>query len=129
MGHGCQSSLAQHKEVEHGEQGQEHEEEHGKETGSKDPEREEAGKEGEEVAGPGRPTRSARAASVSWPRRMKIWGLSKRAAHYGQAPTADVRCDRCMYMFPPLPVGGCRLVRGVIRSSATCDEFKRRKTS
>ena len=48
------SSLAPDKEVEHGDQGQEHEEEHGKETGSKDPEREEAGKEGEEVAGPGR---------------------------------------------------------------------------
>src|SRR6478672_3404129 len=43
------------REVEHGEQGQEHEEEHGKETGSKDPEREEAGKEGEEVAAPTNP--------------------------------------------------------------------------
>jgi hypothetical protein len=57
-----------------------------------------------------------------------IWGLSKQAAHYGQEATADVRCDRCAYMFPPFAVGGCRLVRGVIRSSATCDEFKRRKT-
>jgi hypothetical protein len=55
VGHGCQSSLAPHKEVEYGEQGQEHEEEHGKETGAKDPEREEAGKEGEEVAGPTNP--------------------------------------------------------------------------
>ena len=41
-----------HKEVEHGEQGQEHEEEHGKEAGSKDAEREAAGQEGQEVAGP-----------------------------------------------------------------------------
>jgi hypothetical protein len=32
-------------------------------------------------------------------------------------------------MFPPFAVGGCRLVRGAIRSSATCDEFKPRKTS
>ena len=41
-----------YKEVEHGEQGQEHEEEHGKEARSKDAERKEAGQEGEEVAGP-----------------------------------------------------------------------------
>jgi hypothetical protein len=27
-------------------------------------------------------------------------------------------------MFPPLALGGCRLVRGAIRNSATCDEFK-----
>jgi hypothetical protein len=55
---------------------------------------------------------------------MKIWGLSKRAANYRDAPTPDVRCDRCAYMFPPLALGGCRLVRGAIRNSATCDEFK-----
>jgi len=30
-------------------------------------------------------------------------------------------------MFPPLALGGCRLVRGVIRSSSTCDEFRPRK--
>jgi hypothetical protein len=60
---------------------------------------------------------------------MRIWGLSKRAAHYQQAPVADVRCDRCVYMFPPFPIGGCRFVRGVIRSSATCDEFKPRKAA
>ena len=40
---------------------------------------------------------------------------------------ADVRCDHCKYMFPPLAVGGCRSVRGVIRSSATCEEFKPRQ--
>ena len=27
------------------------------------------------------------------------------------APEPAVRCDRCKYMFPPLGVGGCRLVR------------------
>ena len=58
---------------------------------------------------------------------MKIWALSKRAARYQVAPSADVRCDRCAYMFPPLALGGCRLVRGVIRGSATCDEFRSRK--
>lgn len=35
--------------------------------------------------------------------------------------------DRCKYMFPPFALGGCRLVRGVIRGSATCDEFRPRK--
>jgi hypothetical protein len=60
---------------------------------------------------------------------MRIWGLSKRAAHYRQAPVSDVRCNRCAYMFPPLAVGGCRLVRGAIRGSATCDEFKPRRAT
>ena len=46
------SLTGTHKEVKHGDKGQEHEEEHGKETGSKDAEREAAGQEGEEVAGP-----------------------------------------------------------------------------
>jgi len=32
-------------------------------------------------------------------------------------------------MFPPLGLGGCRLVRGVIRGSATCDHFSARKRS
>jgi hypothetical protein len=59
-------------------------------------------------------------------RRMKIWGASKKAVHYANAPAAEVRCDRCRYMFPPFSVGGCRLVRGVIRGSATCDEFRSR---
>jgi hypothetical protein len=59
---------------------------------------------------------------------MRIWGLSKKAARYEKAPDAGVRCDRCKYMFPPLAIGGCRLVRGVIRGSATCDEFRRRAT-
>jgi hypothetical protein len=30
-------------------------------------------------------------------------------------------------MFPPLALGGCRLVRGVIRGSANCKEFEPRK--
>jgi hypothetical protein len=58
---------------------------------------------------------------------MKIWGSSEKSARYRQAPNADVRCDRCKYMFPPLAVGGCRLVRGAIQGTATCDEFRPRK--
>ena len=57
----------------------------------------------------------------------KIWGLSKLDADYGPAPTPDVRCDRCKYMFPPLAFGGCRLVRGVIRGSSSCKEFVPRR--
>ena len=53
----------------------------------------------------------------------KIWGLSKRDADYGPAPTPDVRCDVCKFMFPPLALGGCRLVRGVISASSSCKEF------
>ena len=57
----------------------------------------------------------------------KIWGLSKRDAKYGPAPTADVRCDKCRYMFPPLSLGGCRLVRGLISGSSSCKEFVPRR--
>ena len=53
----------------------------------------------------------------------RIWGLSKRAANYRPAPKPEVRCEACKYMFPRLALGGCRLVRGVIQGSATCDEF------
>ena len=56
----------------------------------------------------------------------KIWGLSKRDADYGPAPTPDVRCDKCKYMFPPLSLGGSRLVRGVISGSSSCKEFEAR---
>ena len=56
-------------------------------------------------------------------RMTKIWGLSKPDAEYGPAPTPDVRCDKCKYMFPPLALGGCRLVRGVISGSSSCKEF------
>ena len=57
-----------------------------------------------------------------------VWGLSKKNANYRPAPQPEVRCDRCKYMFPPLALGGCRLVRGLIRSSGTCDEFIPRRT-
>jgi len=53
----------------------------------------------------------------------RIWGLSKTAAKYRQAPRPEVRCDACKFMFPKLAVGGCRLVRGVIGASSTCDHF------
>ena len=53
----------------------------------------------------------------------KIWGLSKAASHYKPAPKPSVRCDACRYMFPRLPVGSCKLVRGLIKGSYTCDEF------
>ena len=37
---------------------------------------------------------------------VRIWGLSKRRAHYRPATTPDGRCDRCKYMFPPLALVG-----------------------
>lgn len=59
----------------------------------------------------------------------KIWGRSKQDAHYRPAPKPAVRCRDCRFMFPPLAVGGCRYVRGVISGSATCDEFSPRHAS
>lgn len=59
--------------------------------------------------------------------RMRVWGLQKKGANYKPAPTPDVRCDRCM--FPPLAMGGCRLVRGLIQGSGTCDEFTPRRSA
>jgi hypothetical protein len=59
---------------------------------------------------------------------VTIWGLSKKEAHYRPAPEPDMRCDRCKYMFPLVALGGCRLVRGLIRASATCDKFAPRRT-
>ena len=56
-----------------------------------------------------------------------VWSLSKKDANYGPAPTPEVRCDHCKYMFPPLAIGGCRLVRGVISGSASCKEFVARR--
>jgi hypothetical protein len=53
----------------------------------------------------------------------KIWGLSKTASNYKPAVKSSVRCDACRYMFPRLPVGTCKLVRGLIKGSHTCDEF------
>jgi hypothetical protein len=53
----------------------------------------------------------------------KVWGLSKAQANYRPAPKPEVRCQVCKFMAPRLAVGGCRLVRGVIHASDTCDEF------
>jgi hypothetical protein len=57
-----------------------------------------------------------------------IWGLSKNDANYGPARLPELRCDHCKYMFPPLALGGCRLVRGIISGSASCKEFVPRHT-
>ena len=57
----------------------------------------------------------------------KIWSLQARREGTDPAPTPDVRCDRCKYMFPPLSLGGCRLVRGVISGSSSCKEFVPRR--
>ena len=57
----------------------------------------------------------------------RVLGLSKKRANCRPAPRAEVRCDPCTYMFPPLALGGCRLVRGLIRSSATCDKLTPRR--
>jgi len=59
----------------------------------------------------------------------RVWGLSKLKANYRPAPEPEVRCDHWRYMFPPLGLGGCRLVRGLIQASATCDEFTPRRNS
>jgi len=53
----------------------------------------------------------------------EIWGLSKKDANYRPASATELRCDHCKFMFPRVGVGGCRLVRGLIRSSDTCDRF------
>ena len=60
---------------------------------------------------------------------MRIWGLSKSQANYRPAATLEVRCAGCKYMFPPLAFGGCRLVRGLIQGSATCDHFTPRRAN
>jgi hypothetical protein len=57
-----------------------------------------------------------------------VWGLSKTQANYRDAPTPAVQCKVCKFMFPPLAVGSCRFVRGVIEGSKTCDEFAPRKS-
>jgi hypothetical protein len=58
-----------------------------------------------------------------------VWGLSKTQANYRDAPTPAVQCKVCKFMFPPLAVGSCRFVRGVIEGSKTCDEFVPRHES
>jgi hypothetical protein len=59
----------------------------------------------------------------------KTWGLSKQAANYRQASKPETSCIACKWMFPRLPVGSCKYVRGVIQGSATCDEFEARRPS
>jgi hypothetical protein len=59
----------------------------------------------------------------------RIWSRSKSSANYRPASTPDTRCDQCKYMFPPLALGGCRIVRGMIQGSATCDEFAPRRSA
>ena len=49
----------------------------------------------------------------------KTWGLSKKAANYRPTPKVEVRCGACKFMFPRLPMGGCKYVRGVISAKAT----------
>ena len=56
----------------------------------------------------------------------KTWGLSKGEARYRPAPKPEVSCINCKWMFPRLPLGSCKYVRGVIEGSATCDEFESR---
>ena len=57
----------------------------------------------------------------------KVWGLSKKQANYRPAPKPAVQCRVCTFMFPPLGIGSCKYVRGVISGSATCDEFAPRR--
>jgi hypothetical protein len=57
-----------------------------------------------------------------------VWGLSKEQANYRDAPSPAVQCKVCKFMFPPLAIGSCRFVRGVIEGSKTCDEFAPRKS-
>ena len=60
---------------------------------------------------------------------QKIWGYSKTQVNYRPAKRPATRCDACRFMFPKLPVGACKLVRGTIKASYTCDEFKSSATS
>jgi hypothetical protein len=53
----------------------------------------------------------------------EIWSLSKRQANYRASSDPQLSCARCRFMFPPLAVGGCRLIRGIIRGGAVCDRF------
>jgi hypothetical protein len=58
----------------------------------------------------------------------KVWEFSKEQVHYKPAATARVRCDACRFMFPRTAIGSCKIVRGTIRGSYTCDEFAPRKS-
>ena len=60
---------------------------------------------------------------------MRAWSLSKHEAGYKPAPSPQMQCRACKYMFPPLAKGTCHLVRGVIDGSYTCKEFRPRSRS
>ena len=53
----------------------------------------------------------------------KMWGLSKEQVSYRPAPRDRVRCDACRFMFPKTAIGSCKIVRGAIKASYTCNEF------
>jgi hypothetical protein len=52
---------------------------------------------------------------------------SRRFTSIAFSTSLNESANRCMYMFPPLALGGCRLVRGLINGSATCDKFTPRR--
>lgn len=54
----------------------------------------------------------------------KIWGFSKQDVDYRPAKRPTTRCDECKFMFPKLALGTCKIVRGSIKGSYTCNEFK-----
>jgi hypothetical protein len=58
----------------------------------------------------------------------KMWELSKEKANYRPAPTPEVSCHACQWMFPRLAVGSCKYVRGMIQATATCDEFEPKRS-
>lgn len=55
---------------------------------------------------------------------QKVWGLSKAEADYGPSPSPEFECRNCKYMFPKLPLGTCKLVRGSIRGDHSCKVFE-----
>lgn len=56
----------------------------------------------------------------------KTWELTKDAANYRPAKKPEFSCKACKWMFPPLALGSCKYVRGVVEGSATCDWFEPR---
>ena len=54
---------------------------------------------------------------------QKVWEFSKEQVNYKPAPRDKVRCDACKFMFPKAALGSCKIVRGTIKGSYTCDEF------
>ena len=61
-----------------------------------------------------------------------IWSLSKKDAAYGPAPTPEVRCDHCKYMFPPFGLGGagwCEASSAARRAARSSCRATRRPTN